>query len=331
MALAVTQLLASGMTSPLRQMTDVARQMARGDYSGRVHATSSDEVGQLARAFNKMAEDLATVDRQRRDLVANVSHELRTPLTALCAVLENLVDGVAEPDPAGLQAALDQAERLGRLVEDLLDLSRVDAGVTPLQLRPVPVADLLERAVAEAAVGPHAVEYDVRIDSHRPRGQRGPRPAAAARRQPARQRVPAQPLGRNRPRLRHRDRQRLVARGRRRGTGHRSREPGARLRAFRHPRRPDRRPDRRDRPRPGDRPLGHRPAPRGPSDSSTPSRARPGRGSAPYSLSTNLPRRRALPRSPRSPRRRPCPATDTSQADSVPLHRSRRRSPRPRP
>jgi len=161
-ALAVTQLLATGMTSPLRQMTQVARQMAHGDYSGRVHTTSSDEVGELARAFNKMAEDLATVDRQRRDLVANVSHELRTPLTALCAVLENLVDGVAEPDPAGLQAALDQAERLSRLVEDLLDLSRVDAGVAPLDVQTVRVADLLERAVAEAAVAPNSVSYDVR-------------------------------------------------------------------------------------------------------------------------------------------------------------------------
>ena len=57
-----------------------------------------------------MAEDLATVDRQRRELVANVSHELRTPLTALCAVLENLADGVAEPDPVALRAALEQAE-----------------------------------------------------------------------------------------------------------------------------------------------------------------------------------------------------------------------------
>ena len=164
MALAVTQLLAVGMTSPLRQMTQVARQMARGDYSGRVHTSSRDEVGELARAFNKMAEDLATVDRQRRDLVANVSHELRTPLTALCAVLENLVDGIAEPDPAGLQTALDQAERLSRLVEDLLDLSRVDAGVVPLDVQTVRVADLLERAVAEAAVAPNSMSYDVRAE-----------------------------------------------------------------------------------------------------------------------------------------------------------------------
>lgn len=163
MALGVTQLLATGMTSPLRQMTQVARQMARGDYSGRVHTNASDEVGQLAEAFNSMAHDLATVDRQRRELVANVSHELRTPLTALCVVLENLVDGVAEPDPAGLQAALDQAERLGRLVEDLLDLSRVEAGVTPLDLQTIRVADLLERVVAEAVVSPLMVTYDVHV------------------------------------------------------------------------------------------------------------------------------------------------------------------------
>ncbi|HSE70769.1 MAG TPA: HAMP domain-containing protein, partial [Nocardioidaceae bacterium] len=73
LALGVTQLLAVGMTSPLREMTAAARRMARGDYSGRVTATSSDEVGELARAFNRMAEDLAAVDRRRRELVANVS------------------------------------------------------------------------------------------------------------------------------------------------------------------------------------------------------------------------------------------------------------------
>ena len=66
LALGVTQLLAAGMVAPLRQMTQVAGAMARGDYSGRVRITATDEVGQLARAFNRMAEDLATVDRERR-------------------------------------------------------------------------------------------------------------------------------------------------------------------------------------------------------------------------------------------------------------------------
>ena len=116
------------MTSPLREMTAAARAMARGDYSRRVRATSRDEVGELARAFNQMAADLAAADQQRRELIANVSHELRTPITALQAVLENLVDGVAAPDPATLRTALAQTERLGRLVAELLDLSRIDAG-----------------------------------------------------------------------------------------------------------------------------------------------------------------------------------------------------------
>jgi hypothetical protein len=137
--------------------------MARGDYSGRVTATSSDEVGELARAFNRMAQDLATVDRQRRELVANVSHELRTPLTALCAVLENLVDGVAEPDPTTLRTALDQAERLSALASDLLDLARVDAGKAKLSTTPVPVRELLDRSVAEAEVGGREVQYEVQV------------------------------------------------------------------------------------------------------------------------------------------------------------------------
>ena len=137
LALLVTQVLARGMTSPLREMTAAARGMATGDYTRRVTATSNDEVGELARAFNTMAADLAAVDQQRRDLVANVSHELRTPVSALRAVLENLVDGVGQPDQATLQAALDQTERLSGLVTDLLDLSRVDAGIAPLAREPV--------------------------------------------------------------------------------------------------------------------------------------------------------------------------------------------------
>ena len=149
-ALAVTQLLARGMTSPLREMTLAAQRMAQGDYSQRVHASSRDEVGELARAFNRTAATLEMVDRHRRDLVANVSHELRTPIAALQAVLENLVDGVSNPGPGELRTALAQTERLGRLVGDLLDLSRVQEGVTPLRLREVRLSDIFDDAVAQA-------------------------------------------------------------------------------------------------------------------------------------------------------------------------------------
>jgi two-component system sensor histidine kinase BaeS len=151
-ALAVTQWLARGMTSPLREMTTAAGRMAAGDYGQRVTASSSDEVGALARAFNAMAADLASADTQRRQLVATVSHELRTPLTAQRALLENLVDGVVKPDDQALRGALQQSERLSTLVTDLLDLSRIDAGVAPLTLTNVRLDDLLADAVSEASV-----------------------------------------------------------------------------------------------------------------------------------------------------------------------------------
>ena len=161
LALVTSQFLAHGMTSPLREMTAAARAMARGDYTRRVRATSRDEVGQLANAFNQMAADLAAADQQRRELIANVSHELRTPISALQAVLENLVDGVAASDPATLRTALAQTERLGRLVTELLDLSRIEAGVVPLKWEAFPVADLLADVVAEAEVAAAAANRDV--------------------------------------------------------------------------------------------------------------------------------------------------------------------------
>jgi signal transduction histidine kinase len=150
LALAMVQFLAHGMTFPLREMAAAARAMAGGDYHRRVTATSRDEVGELARAFNAMAAAMAEVDRLRRDLVANVSHELRTPISALQAELENLVDGIEPPDPQTLRTMLRQAERLGGLIAQLLDLSRLESGAVPLQRRVFEVGPLLEDAAAEA-------------------------------------------------------------------------------------------------------------------------------------------------------------------------------------
>jgi signal transduction histidine kinase len=165
LSLAATYILAHGMTRPLREMTAAARAMARGDYSLRVRATSQDEVGELARAFNLMSADLAAADRHRRELIANVSHELRTPITALHAVLENIVDGVAEPDPQTLETALAQTDRLSRLVAELLDLSRIDAGAHWLTLRRFAVQPFLDEALAEAKVHAAGSGRDVTLSA----------------------------------------------------------------------------------------------------------------------------------------------------------------------
>lgn len=164
LALGMVQLLARGMTSPLREMAAAATAMSRGEYDRRVVATSRDEVGELARAFNKMAEELSQVDRMRRDLVANVSHELRTPITALQAVLENVVDGVEDPNPETLKTMLSQVERLGRLVSQLLDLSQLESGALALRHQPFEVRDVLDQAVHESRVNAQAVSKAVALE-----------------------------------------------------------------------------------------------------------------------------------------------------------------------
>ena len=180
--------LSRGMTSPLREMAAAASEMAKGNYDRRVTTSSRDEVGELARAFNQMAAELAETDRVRRDLVANVSHELRTPITALQAVLENLVDGVTEPDPETFRTMLAQVERLGRLVKQLLDLSRLESGAVPLDRTEFRVEPLLAHAVREQQL--HAPEIAVSVIGRLPRPHRRRRSRARApgRREPARER-----------------------------------------------------------------------------------------------------------------------------------------------
>ena len=192
-ALVLVRFVARGLTTPLREMAEATQAMAKGDYSRRVTDTSRDEIGRLARSFNRMAAELAETDRVRRDLVANVSHELRTPLTALQATLENIVDGVATADPDTLVTMLTQVERLGRLV---------DAAARPLPARGRHGAarppGLRGRAGARArgarAEAARAGRRD-RDDGRRarPRGRRRSRARPPGGREPARERGAALP------------------------------------------------------------------------------------------------------------------------------------------
>ncbi|ALV33599.1 ATP-binding protein [Streptomyces sp. NPDC101209] len=148
--LLITQFVAHSLTAPLDDMNAVAGAISHGDYTRRVRENRRDELGDLAQTINRMADDLEAQDRQRKELVANVSHELRTPIAGLRAVLENIVDGVTTADPETMRTALKQTERLGRLVETLLDLSRLDNGVVPLKQRRFEVWPYLSGVLKEA-------------------------------------------------------------------------------------------------------------------------------------------------------------------------------------
>lgn len=157
-ALLLVQILARGITAPLREMMRAADDVAGGDYGRRVIATSADEVGELARSFNAMSADIADFERQQRELIANVSHELRTPIAALRGNVENLIDNVVTDENATLDAMLKQTERLGRLVSQLLDLSRLEAGATPMKIVQMDLVAVIDDALQEARLGAHRPE-----------------------------------------------------------------------------------------------------------------------------------------------------------------------------
>ncbi len=131
--------------APLTRMTTISREIAAGNFAVRVPSTTKDEVGQLADAFNRMAESLEKIETLRRTLMIDVAHELRTPLTNIRGYLEALNDGVLPPTGKTFSMLQDETMRLVKLVEDVLQLARSDAARGNLQLA---AADLREMVVA---------------------------------------------------------------------------------------------------------------------------------------------------------------------------------------
>lgn len=146
-ALAIGGLLFHSITTPLRRLTAASQAIAQGDLSARAPVTGSDEIAQLARAFNQMAESLARAQEARRNQTADIAHELRTPLTVLQGTLEAMVDGVYPTDRENLQAALAQVRTLSRLVEDLRLLAQADAGELTLNRTVLDLGAFLEEVV----------------------------------------------------------------------------------------------------------------------------------------------------------------------------------------
>jgi len=140
-------LLSRRIVQPLLQLEQVTRKFATGDLAERVPVSDIPELDQLATSFNRMADDLAGVEQRRRELIGDLTHELRTPLTIIKGYLEGLADDTIEPSPEIYRRLAHETTRLKRLVNDLQELSKLEAGYLPIQTQPVALCPLLSGLV----------------------------------------------------------------------------------------------------------------------------------------------------------------------------------------
>jgi len=164
-ALALTTVLTFGLSrrilTPVQALTDAARRLEKGDLGQRVQVKSKDEIGELAHAFNAMADGLSRADQLRRNLVSDVAHELRTPLANVRGYLEAMRDGVVEATPATLDSLYEETLLLNRMVDDLQELAQAEAGQLRLARQALSPAELVSAAVT--ATQPQATQKGLHL------------------------------------------------------------------------------------------------------------------------------------------------------------------------
>ncbi|MEO1094876.1 MAG: HAMP domain-containing sensor histidine kinase [Cyanobacteria bacterium J06638_28] len=143
--------LSQRVVQPLQEIEAITRAFASGELDRRLPEYEIQELTQLANSVNHMAADLQNVEQRRRDLVSDLSHELRTPLTILRGYLEGLADGTVEAEPTIYERLIRETGRLQRLVNDLQELSKLEAGYLSIQAQPLSLRDLLASVVARFA------------------------------------------------------------------------------------------------------------------------------------------------------------------------------------
>lgn len=146
---ALAYLFAYSLTKPLQEMSRLTHQYAKGDFSERIEIHGNDELQDLARALNQMAESLSILDESRKSFVANVSHELKTPMTSIGGFIDGILDGTIPQNQEKhyLQIVSKEIKRLSRLVVTMLTLSKIEAGEEELHVSETDVQTLLFNAL----------------------------------------------------------------------------------------------------------------------------------------------------------------------------------------
>ena len=142
------------VSRPLAKITSASRAIAAGDYTQTVHVGDKGEIGELSSAFNHMVQQVRLTNQTLKDFVANVSHDLRTPITVISGFAGSLLDGTMRETDEVQEAARiisDEARRMEHLVDDLLQLTRLESGLRRFEYEPVNLADLADRTVQRAS------------------------------------------------------------------------------------------------------------------------------------------------------------------------------------
>ena len=147
LALTVTFALSRRILAPIEALTGAVRRMANGELDQKIEARSRDEIGDLTRSFNLMADSLARLEQLRRNLVNDVAHEFRTPLTNVRCHLETVQDGLAVPDAEFINSLHEEVMLLGRIVDDLQELALAESNQLRLDRSPISINEEIGRAI----------------------------------------------------------------------------------------------------------------------------------------------------------------------------------------
>lgn len=160
----IATLLARHLSLPIKKLSSAAHELGKGNYEARMATDRSDEIGQLAEDFNHLARKLEANKYSQQRWVADISHELRTPLAILKGELMALEDGVRKLDTASLTSLINETERFSRLVNDLYDLSRADAGDLDYRMENLDLHSLLEDCVENFSAPYESKQIGLSID-----------------------------------------------------------------------------------------------------------------------------------------------------------------------
>ncbi|MBI4769638.1 MAG: HAMP domain-containing histidine kinase, partial [Chloroflexi bacterium] len=166
-SLALAVIIPRSIARPLHHMVEVAQNIARGEYSQAAPVSGPDEVRALGQSLNAMSTQVQATQQAQHDFLANVSHELKTPLTSIQGFAQAILDGAAA-SPEALQRSAsiiyDEADRMRRLVEGLLDLARLDAGLRTLNRAPLDLRLVLAAAVEKFSLRAKEKKVDLKGD-----------------------------------------------------------------------------------------------------------------------------------------------------------------------